>query len=271
MLVMSALGIFVVIVNLAAGIAMFTLYKETSANICDSIALTAAIKLNEMDQTGRMNNLISQSRAGIYLSREQYDKTRDARFISMEPLARHLLEGARWSSKLVDQAREQMIQVRLAEVQQIILKDERIANGQYVIARCEFGELKEQLSNVPLRDLEQPCFSDRTKGFYDRDTGLFRADVDARLPGEDQDLPFRFSDLPATFENKALPASLIRNKRFISRGDLIVDGSPCAKPQVDTMPSAIRLRLVGRLQGSKVNGEMSNDSLACTNGAQPME
>lgn len=269
LLVMVMLVGLCLAVEAVMALVIINLNLETTTSAGESLALEAAIKLNEMDHFGRMNNLVAQSRAGVYLSRQQYEQVQNPRFFSMEPLARHLLEDARWGSELVEQQREQLAITRTNEVTQLVLNDERIRSGKYELGSLEIGDLSNELSNVPNNEIDQPQDCDRSHRFIDRTSALFRGNINAKLPGDDNDLSFRFSTLTAPVNNAAVRAALIKHDNFRSYATLITDGLEAERPSGKFMPCAVRIKLISKDTSLSAGREAIAYAVATTNGAQP--
>ncbi len=190
---------------------------QTSA---DEIALTGAKKLNERNQIGQMNNMISRCRQLVYCSRDDYNSVKQE-FPAIERFADQLLQESRQSALELEVERKKMRAVAEADaVQAMHDKFDSIKNTYSMtlpwmrvrtprVIGVGLGRIDGIESNVEEFDqFEKLKQSDRDQGYTAvfNKLNLYKGNKNQQLTDEDTDLPFFLTSLPAPIQSEVSPA-----------------------------------------------------------------
>ena len=236
----------------------------------DRLALEAASKFNQGDRANRMNHLLVQSRDLIFHSRQTYDKTLSNQpYKHLLPLADQLLKQSRQGATLLEQERQRLVAVRLAEVQQSLSNQGFDSSGPALFSKLsveglDVGTIDGFTSGVPSSySSSELREDDLEKRLIDKKTGIYFGEIDAKLPSEDRDLPFKLCSLPPLNKQGALQRSAPYRQYAILRKNGEEIPFQCGQ-----MPTVVRLHLLGKYRGifSKQQYELAADAMATSAG-----
>lgn len=273
-------GLLIVIAGLLFIAVQYLFLKRNSLQyLADNVAMNAARVLNERDNTGRINNLVSESRELVFEARQTFNES-DATFKFFEPLSKQFLDEAKDGARLVQKERNKLIQYQLGEIRRQLRafnKNESsplsillVKSYQPRISQFEIGYLTNQNANVSSRDGNSELIEfDKGKGFVDEHSHLYRPNRLLNMPGEeDNDLKFVLSPLPSPVRDTTAPARLMLGTDFVGTLKMIKNEKEefggCALPA----PVA-RVVLSMRVDVTKNDNVVEAKSFALTVGGLP--
>lgn len=221
--------------------------------VADSMALSLASEINTADRIGEFNQLQEASRELIFISRQDFDHSSNARIPDLAALCSALVENARSGHSLIEKERQNQILSIRKEVQDAVVtyNHERNKNNSFAffglrtfepdILRVDLGRIAKVISNV--RDLEalpELAIFDQQKGYFNKSTKLYACDTSIKLPEPDSDLDFNFSSLPAYIGKTSAPARNTNTSVFVPYGTIFADGKITNTP-LKQIPSAIQI------------------------------
>ncbi|PWT95620.1 MAG: hypothetical protein C5B53_11140 [Candidatus Melainabacteria bacterium] len=270
LLLTCAIGVLLVLGIIAViSFGKFFVHHIHDQSVVDSITLKAATILNADDHSGKINNLVVQSRELVFDSRCTYNATLNSDYWYLEPLAHRLLDQSRWGAQFVDTGRKRLIEEEIKSLQNLAVADQSLKNLGAVIIDLEVGSPADRRSNVYDDEADELQSFDQQKKWVEPETRRFNGNVNANLPYEDHDLTFKISPLQAPSKGKMIQASLIPPNEFEKSVKIIDKGKPVAA-LCDQLPSAVKLGFAFPDQVSKDYGSVEFKFLqaASTNGAQ---
>lgn len=273
MLWFSLLGFLVVIIALMVGASFINLLfvQNQVQKFTDEAAVTGAVKLNDGNRIGQMNELVSRCRQLVYTSRGILDSVpRSSPDLQM--LAQQILEEDRQSALDLEKERTRLQALCAFESKKAISDS---LNSQVSIYRSllpwlrmqtpalvsvEFGSIAGVHSNVTVNPvLEGLAENDRHMKFIDRSSNLYCGNIDARLPGDDSDLNFYISSLPGPVNGTIAPARLTLQDVFEKQKKLqlqsaakVVVGTEVAAGALANTPQKLSVTSSATTNGSPV-------------------
>jgi len=271
MLLMSVLGGCLIIVCLLVGAALINIFlvQNQVEKCAEEAALAGAVKLNESNRLGQMNDLIARCRQLIYTSREIFELAPEAT-PDLQTLAQQLLDEDRENAIELEKERVTLLDVTTSEADYVVKAtlERQISIYRNLLpwqktqipelVSVQFGSTSGTDSNVAvLTGIEELVEQDKDRKLIDTSAMLYRGNVDAKLPGDDSDLIFKLCSLPAPVNEKVSPARLTLANVF--------------EKQVNKqLPSAIKIVVTGRVAtGTKDTHVVTVTSTAATSGAGP--
>jgi len=248
-----ALGLIVLMLLVGFGFYLILSDQKYGQGHCDEIALNFAKTLNGQDQIGQMNTIVEHSRELVYLSRQALFAAPSLNVPAYTILADQLLAEAKGSALLVDQERNNQINIAVANCRDgitTLCKTRRktgyrvfpwFFENQLSIQQVQFGSIEGNLSNIggspAIKDLRK---FDLDHHYMDKASNLYYGNINAKLPEPDTQLPFYLSALPARVEDTDSPARLANFEAFIPTALIFKDKSrDFSKPE--QLPGAVQV------------------------------
>jgi hypothetical protein len=270
MLWLTLLGAAVIVIVLVVGASFINLFfvQNQVQKFTDEATINGAIKLNDGNRIGEMNELVAHCRELVYTSREiTYSVPTTTPDLQM--LSDQLLNEDRAAAADLERERSRMQAVCANEAKKAITES---LDGQASFYRTllpwlkmetpglvgvEFGNIKDVYSNASVNPLlEDLTAHDKGMKYYDQSSGLFFGNINAKLPGDDSDLVFKLSSLAPPVNGTVSPARLTSADVF--------------EEQKNQLQSAAKVTVGTQVQaGSLVNQKeaLNVTSTATTNGA----
>lgn len=258
MIMIMIAGVIIVAVLVVMTVHFVFFAEKRVQGESDDIALRLARQLNQNDNAGFLNNIVSYSRESVFNSRKTYNSIKE-RAEQLEPLARQLSTDAREGAVLVEQERQALSRHTLAELRKSIedaAKEGRASvtlpwasYAQPEIKTVEIGYIKDVESNVasPTGNDELLAFDKSAGNLTNAD--FYKANRNLSLPDADSDLTFKLSSLPAPIKDTISPPRLAGPKAFKMEYDLVKDGK-FVSPTPQYLPSAARIGVVSTVKVS---------------------
>lgn len=251
-LIMLVATIIAALTLVAIGTSMLMLSNSKLNSTTENIGLQAGVQLNKNDRIGEMNTMIERSRESVFTARKAYeDVSRQAPHV--EPLARMLLDDARYGATKVEEERQLLSGMLGKELEVSITarvketKDRGPINLMLFTLTptedtiIEVGSLRDMPSNatapVALENLKD---FDQDAGYLYQKTNYYRPEINVRLPAPDNDLNFVFAPLHPRIKDTIAPARLITPDDFEGKTVLVAPGR-LIRPRLHNLPTAIRL------------------------------
>lgn len=251
-LIMLVATIIAALTLVAIGTSMLMLSNSKLNSTTENIGLQAGVQLNKNDRIGEMNTMVERSREAVFTARKAYeDISRQAPHV--EPLARMLLDDARYGATKVEEERQLLSGVLGKELEVSIAarvketKERGPINLMLFTLKptedtiIEVGSLRDMPSNATAPSaLEHLKDFDRDAGYLYQKTSYYRSEINVRLPEPDNDLNFVFASLHPRIKDTIAPARLITPDDFEGKTVLVAPGR-LIRPRLHNLPTAIRL------------------------------
>lgn len=251
-LIMLVATIIAALTLVAIGTSMLMLSNSKLSSTTENIGLQAGVQLNKNDRIGEMNTMVERSREAVFTARKAYeDISRQAPHV--EPLARMLLDDARYGATKVEEERQLLSGVLGKELEVSIAarvketKERGPINLMLFTLKptedtiIEVGSLRDMPSNATAPSaLEHLKDFDRDAGYLYQKTSYYRSEINVRLPEPDNDLNFVFASLHPRIKDTIAPARLITPDDFEGKTVLVAPGR-LIRPRLHNLPTAIRL------------------------------
>lgn len=303
MLLFSLLGFVLVVIVLMVGASFINLLfvQNQVQKLTDEASLTGAIKLNEGNRVGQMNELVARCRQLVYTSRDiTYSVPNTTPDLQM--LSQQLLDEDRQSAIELERERSRLQVLCASESKKAISEslDSQVSLYRSLLpwlrmdapqlVSVEFGSVAKVTSNTCVNPiLEGLANHDKSMKYYDAGSGLYLGNIDAKLPGDDSDLTFKISSLAAPVNGTIAPARLTLNDVFEKQKGQQLQSAAKITVGTEVAPSALARQskpsditkganthkvLVGneatRDTLAKQSQSLSITSTASTNGAAPI-
>jgi hypothetical protein len=222
MLWLSLLGFLTIIIGLMVGASFINLLfiQNQVQKLTDEATINGAVKLNDGNRIGQMNDLVSHCRQLVYTSRQiTYSVPNTSPDLQM--LSQQILDEDRASAHELEQERGRLQAVCANESKKAITESLDSQTSIYRsllpwlrmqtphVVAIEFGSVKGVTSNALMNPvLEDLAAHDKTLKLYDESSKLYFGNIDAKLPGDDSDLTFKLSSLAAPVNGTVSPARL---------------------------------------------------------------
>jgi hypothetical protein len=222
MLWLSLLGFLTIIIGLMVGASFINLLfvQNQVQKLTDEATINGAVKLNDGNRIGQMNELISHCRQLVYTSRQTTYSVPNTS-PDLQLLSQQLLDEDRASAVELEQERGRLQTVCANESKKAITESLDSQTSIYrsllpwlrmqtpQVLSIQFGSVKGVTSNATMNPvLEDLAAHDKTLKLYDETSKLFLGNIDAKLPGDDSDLTFKLSSLAAPVNGTVAPARL---------------------------------------------------------------
>ncbi|PWT95531.1 MAG: hypothetical protein C5B53_11240 [Candidatus Melainabacteria bacterium] len=222
MLWLSLLGFLTIIIGLMVGASFINLLfvQNQVQKLTDEATINGAVKLNDNNRIGQMNDLISHCRQLVYTSREMTYSVPNTS-PDLQLLSQQILDEDRAAAVELEQERKRLQALCANESKKAITESLDSQTSIYRsllpwlrmqtphIVSVEFGSVKGVTSNATMNPvLEELASHDKSLKLYDESSKLYFGNIDAKLPGDDSDLTFKLSSLAAPVNGTVSPARL---------------------------------------------------------------
>lgn len=251
-LLMLVATIIAALTLVAIGTSMLMLSNSKLNSTTENIGLQAGVQLNKNDRIGEMNTMVERSRESVFTARKAYDDI-SKQAPHVEPLARMLLDDARYGATKVEEERQLLSGMLGKELEVSIAarvketKDRGPNNLMLFTLEptediiIEVGSLRDMPSNAtaPLALGALKEF-DAQAGYLYQKTSYYRPEINVRLPAPDNDLNFVFASLHPRIKDTIAPARLITPDDFEGKTVIVAPGR-LIRPRLHNLPTAVRL------------------------------
>ena len=277
-------ALMLVIVGLAFWLYLIFFSHQLMQDSSEEVALTAAQRLNQDDQSGKINELVAHSRELVFLSRQQYNRTSEEYKAGFEPLAAQLLEESRRGAMAVSEERKNFVDTRVADMRQLLSEKTFAENCQFSlfdasseiphIIDFQLGTLDRMESNVAiLPGVPELVANDENQHLikHGKIMDYYRAGLAMPLPGPDADLDFQLSPVSIAVNKTTAPLRLVSAEHFRPTLTLRNNGTD-RKGQCQFCPSCVQVKMSVKMRSrvsNRLEAESASVSTGCTIGSSP--
>ena len=252
-LVVVTMGLIVAIGLIGLTFNGFLFQRHSTQYQVDALALSMASAMNAGNRIGQLNELEANSRELVYSARRRNADYQADDMSFLSSLSQQLLDEARAGQKLVEEERQNQIQIISTEVQQAAANYNKANNhngtfsfhwlqtSEPKVTRVDVGQIVGVESNAQsLPVITELADFDGRQGYLAGQRRLFRANINASLPAEDRDLAYKFAALPAFVGKTCSPPRNANPDVFISYATLFENGSAKVS-KVENIPYAVQI------------------------------
>jgi hypothetical protein len=194
-------------------------------NSAEEIALSGAIKLNELDNVGQMDNMLARNRQLVYAQQVNNDTAQASGTQYVQNLASDLLDESKQSASIMEAERVKLKPIVESDAASAMNdKFEEVANTYMmnlpwlkierpVMTLTSLGKISGVQSSVvefPVQtDLVSNDRSQKLVQINKDGLNIYLESTNHKLPAPNDGLPYKLSSLPAPVNNQVSPARVV--------------------------------------------------------------
>ncbi len=204
-------------------------------NSAEEIALAGAIKLNELNNVGQMDNMIARNRQLVYAQQANYDEAQSSGATEAQNLANELLDESKQNAALMEAERVNLKTIVVGDSQLAMnqkfedifesysmnlpwLKIDRVSSG--VFSMGKIAGVQSPVAEFPVQT--ELVTNDRTQNLVQinkNGLNVYKESTNHKLPAPNDSLTFKLSSLPVPVNNQVSPARVVSDEDFVQTYD----------------------------------------------------